>query len=267
MMVINKAIRDVTNRIPKEILNIAFMSRSSTVNINTTLEEQIKRLVITPIVLADANIVRGMTLTIPVNMCKQTGIHYNSTANYLVIEVPYELTEGKEIMSPLSLMYTFGKMNGITSYNTSGGLALAEKALDGIDTNVGGISTTNLELIGPNSILVHENISTAINGQLRISVENDNNLRNIKPRSALAFSKLVLLAVKAYIYNELVISVDKGFIYGGHDLNKISDTIDKWEDAWDEYDEYLRETWSKVSFMNDSVAFNRHIKSMINPVV
>ena len=269
MLPIQKAITDIKMRIPELVLNLAFLNKiNKTSIIRPTVDEQIENIVIRPKVLVDLNVVGGMTTTIKLDMCQQEIIPFNETSNLLVIYVPPELTGKRRIIMPLSLTYGYYS-NGLytNTLTANSGLKMVERAFDAIDSNVGGFSTTNLELIGPNTILVYENIFHAVGGYLRVKVENDENLRNLNSRYLLEFSKLCRLATQGYIHNSLIIDINRGFIYGGHELNKVQEIIEKYEDSWEQYEEYLSETWKKLSFMSDDVAYSRLIRASINPVL
>ena len=266
MLALKKAVSDVKNRIPSNILNIAFMTKVNLVPGKVdTLDSVITSVIGRNIMLLDLNIVKGASLSIPLDRCSQYVINYNGTMNHMIIEIPYNLTDNKEILSVLGLNYAPAS-NSMLNNNQL--IANAEMGMNSIDSHgVGGVSTTNVELIGPNTIMVHENLAGGIHGHIRVNIENDSNFRNINNRMANVFSKLFLLATKGYIYNELVLEIDKGLIYGGHDLSKFADIVDKYEDAWEEYDELLHTKWAKVSFINDSEANSRYIKNMISPIL
>ena len=269
MNAIQKAIQDIKFHIPNRILQLAFLSRYNGSNlIPPTIDEQIEKLVIKAKVLVDINLVGGVAITLPVDKCYQEIIPYNPTANYMIINVPYELTDGRDILSALSLTYYMYSQSQIyAAFGTNGGLKLTEKAFDSIDPNVGGFSTTNLELIGPNTILVHENLYTGIGGYLRVMVEYDENLNALNPRTFINFSKLCIYATKMFIHNELVVELNRGYIQGGYELNKIQEIIEEYKDAEEQYYDFLENVWRKISFMNDTESYSRYIKSLINPVL
>jgi hypothetical protein len=268
MRALKNVINHIKNRIPKEVLNLAFMKKVGLIGKVTNIDTQIETLVIRPTVLSDINLIKGMTYTIPLEKCKQYSIMYNETANYMVIEVPYSLTGNKEIIDALSMTYSPVVMNSMKmGFNNNPGLSMASRAMDAVDSNaVMGMATSNLQLIGPNTILVHDNIIGSIGGNLRISVENDVDFKNLRPKSVMAFRELCLHAVKGYIYNELVVELGEGYIYGGHELGKVTDIVDKFEDAWDDYDEFLRTKMRKVLFINDSEANSRYLKMAISSI-
>jgi len=269
MIPIQKAIQDIIFEIPMQILELAFLRKINQTNvIRPTVEQQIETLVIKPKVLVDASLVGGTTVTIPVDKCYQELIPYNPTGNYLVIYIPPELRDNRNIISALSLTYSVYNPTYL-GYGLYGnpGLKLVERAMDGIDTNVGGFTTSNLELIGPNTILVHESLFTNIGGYLRVKLEYQEDMRDLNPRVYPQFSRLCLLATQGYIYTDLVTELDKGLIYGGHELNKLTEIVESYSDKWDEYREFLNTVWRKIAFMNDTESYSRFIKSSINPVI
>jgi len=73
------------------------------------------------------------------------------------------------------------------------------------------------------------------------------------------FSELVIWAVKAFIYNELILELGASTLYYGHNISKMEDIINGWETAGDEYDTFRKEKYGKVSFFNDDVAMSEYI--------
>ena len=93
------------------------------------------------------------------------------------------------------------------------------------------------------------------------------NLNNISPRSWEAFAKLCVLAVKAFIYNELLIEIDQAYLQGGQELGAFKNYVDGLSDANDMYLTHLKEVWMVTAVMNDVHAHTRIIKLMVNPAV
>jgi len=266
MSAIKYAIDRVLLEIPMYVLNLAFMRKADVFKVNTNISQQIENKVLEPIVLTDINLIGGMSLSVPLNNCSITHYELNYTNINIVINVPYTITNNKRIINALSVVCN----TGIESrYNSTSGelnkLALNKYQNDGKNTE--SQVYTNLEIIGPNTILLHDNALILTNGYLNVIVENNKNLSNIQPPSYPSFSELVTLATKSYIYNELVIELDKGALYYGHDISKVGDIVSDYADAYNDYKTYLKEKWAKISFMNDNVNYSRFIKAMINPNV
>jgi len=264
MSAIQYGISRIMREIPAEVLHMAFLRKADFFSVKTSLEKQISDLVIKNVVLRDTNIVGGMTITISLEKCKLTYYEKNRTEHNLVITVPFRVTNGKKILSPLSLVDDHGGSSRFNVSNNSLINALNNKVNH--DAGIGsGFATSNLELIAPNTILVYEECDYLTNGFLKVLVENNDNLSNLSPKSYLNFGKLCVLAAKQFIYNKLTIDIDKGVLYGGHELSKITDIINSFESATEEYNTFLEEKWMKTLFINDKPAMSSFLKSMVSP--
>ena len=258
MSAIRTSIRKVMERIPRTILNIAFMSKPKAYRLETTLEQQILDLVINKTVLPDIDLTVGIVLKLDLKDCFVTEYMVNEYTRNIIIKVPYNLTNNKKIVTPLSLTIN----SRITDGMVGGSNPLLNMAAKTFNHNAGGIGGdvyTNLELISNNTILVHDDVIFTTNGILEIEVGNNKNLSNIKPKSYLKFSELVILAVKTYIYNELNIELGSSGLYYGHSLSKLEDIINGWETSGEDYDIFLKEKMSKILFMNNDVMMSEAI--------
>jgi len=250
MSAIKYAIDRITREIPHEVLHLAFLRKTDYFSVQTSLEQQITDLVLHKILLRDLNVIGGMEVTISLDKCKVTYYEKNPTNHNMVIYVPYDITNNKKIVEPLSLA---GNVTFNGNYNSS-----TNPLISGMNNIIGHRAsignkyiTSNLELIAPNTILVYEETQTLFNGYLKVILENNNNLTNISPRSYLALGKAAVLATKLFIYNAIVIDMDKGVLYNGHELGKIADVINSYESALEDYNTYIEEKMGKIMFMND----------------
>jgi hypothetical protein len=126
------------------------------------------------------------------------------------------------------------------------------------------VLSSDLEVIGENTVYVHENLPNISTLLMEVMLENDRNMNNINPRSYIPFSRLCELAVKAYIYNTLIVSLDKGYIHTGHDLGMVKQIITSYEGANLEYEEYLTNEWAKIAYMNDPLLMSGYVQSIFN---
>lgn len=94
-------------------------------------------------------------------------------------------------------------------------------------------------------------------------LENDQAINHLKPKSIAFFKQLVLLAVKAYIYNELILEIDQARLVGGHELGKYREIVESYADADEMYNEKLTEIMGVVFFLNDEEQATRHIRLML----
>lgn len=259
MNAIGYALNRIKLAIPPEILTIAFTEYNAVAKSMVSLDEHILATVIRPIVLVDCNIVGGIQTTIPLNQCD---INFLNNREFIV-SVPKNLTNGKSIITLLSLVSNV-LYNQATTFMSMSPLQSA-----GLNTmnNVGTtniVQTSRMELIADNLVLIADPTINLVNGMLRCMIENMNNLENINPRSFDAFGELCVKAVKSWIYNYMKVKLNKGYIYGGHELSTVTEIIDSYSDSFNEYREYLNTKWGKIAFINNSVAMDRYVRSMLS---
>lgn len=126
-----------------------------------------------------------------------------------------------------------------------------------------GVESTGsayVELIGPNTVLVNDiNIISGYT-TLRCTLTYDKLFNEIKPAYRRDLAALSVLAAKAYIYNHLVIDVDEGVIRAGKTLGSFKQTLDKYEDSIQMYEEMIDTTISKIAIMNDTEQYRKVMK-------
>jgi len=263
------SINRILRVIPKDILHLAFMRKVESYNIpkmrTTTLQQQIQELVLDNIVLVDINLISGMSLSIPIDKCHMYEYEHDSGSRNIVIRVPFNLTNDKRISAVYNLTTNGSNVDSKISKGDYITGQIGEQ-LAKTTRSSPGMVYTGLEIISSNTILVHDDISIISNGFLNVTVENNRNLSNFKPRSQIQFAKMVVLAAKMFIYNTLILELDKGALYHGHELNRISEIIDKYESAEEEYNTFLETKWPKISFVNDDIAMSSYIKLIAGPL-
>ena len=258
MNAITKAISEAKFRIPMEILNLTFTNNSHFTN--ESLDEMMLSAVVRPRILIDCNLVGGELIFVPLSKAE---FRYNGPDGF-VVHFPKSLTKNRSIVSAMSVsssqhMYP-SNMNDMYYNNEvmSAGVTMVQNV-----SNHTLIHSSSLEMMGDNVVYVHQQLPNANDLTMRVRIENDGELMsNINPRSYPAFSHLVVLGIKAYIYNKLVIMLDKGYLHTGHELGRVKDIIDEYQSADEEYREYLNNTWTKIAFMNDGELFDGFVSSM-----
>lgn len=94
---------------------------------------------------------------------------------------------------------------------------------------------------------------------LRCYVTNETYLNNITPRAYPKFAELCILAVKAYLYNKLIVVFGDHFLQRGQELGILKEIVSGWQDAAQQYKDYLKDEWSVVAFMMDEDAYTRFL--------
>lgn len=270
MNILKTALDRIQLSIPPEVLQQAF--KDDIQNWRTapvSLQDRIMEKVIRHRVLKDANLVGGQEVIITL---EDISPKYSDNIS-VIYEIPPQRTNGREILSILSigympLMSTFSTIaNGVGTLNPSmmTDLGSSGQRLADSTSNIPIVSNALVDLIGYNTILIRDSVRVSNAYQARCMIANENNMGNINPRSHLTFAKLCILAVKAYIYNHMIVRIDQAYLSGGQELGAFKSIVESYSDAEDQYETFLKEVWRRVAFMNDSPAYKRLITLQINP--
>jgi len=268
MDLINKAINEILFRIPREILKLAYMDRQDFRAAPISLEEQIRRKTIMARVIVDTNIVGGDTILVDLHGIEPKKL---DQWNY-IFEVPAEKVNYRTILTVLSVNYM--AYNSVANNYLPGTSASTPNHINDISSaahramdsrgNIPIVSNSECLVVGHNTIMVKNHLITARVVQARCIVTNDERLSNISIRNAPAFSKLCEYAVKSYIYNELLIALDRGYLERGQELGVIKSYIDGLSDAEENYQTFLREEWGAVNTINDRLTYEDLIRIQLS---
>ncbi len=266
MNAIKKALDELKFRVPKEILDQVFRDKSYSVRTApVSIDEQILSLVIRPRVLVDCNLVGGTEAFISLE-----GVPGDRIESFVTVyHIPKDRTQGRSIMSVLSVNYMSPSMLSMApamqGYQqcSVGPVMLAGQAMMEAMSAMPNTSSAKVQLISENTIMIRDTAPPVGYAYIRCVLANDENLSHIQMRSIPSFCKLVELACKSYVYNTYIITLDRGQLYGGHDIGKFKEIIEGYADSEEMYQEYLRTKWQKVAFMNDRESFERFTKLMI----
>lgn len=271
MNILKKMVSELKFRIPEEILKLAFKDKEHwrQLNNNVSIDQVIMNAVVRPRLMVDCDITGGTEIIVPLEGLPPLFMDTNT----IVYQIPSHLLNNRTIMSVLSVSY----MPYTSSYNISGlgstpvniqsmnDVNSAANRVGMSHSSIPVVSNANAELIDDNTVLIRDQYRITGAYQLRCRVANEKNFNNIKARSSLIFAKALEYCVKSYIYNKMIISMDSGYLAGGQEMPAIKNYIESLSDAEENYQTYLKEVVSKVSVMNDDIAYTRFIKSQISP--
>lgn len=261
---IQKALDLIKFEIPPQILRTFFVS-SNLINRhqNVNIDENILAQVIRPRVLVDCSLVGGAEININMNGLASDIVDPLTT----VYRIPKERTQGRSIMSVLSIAYVDANSlvnwgNTIPTCDVSA-LGTAAGALLSSQTPPAVAGTARVRIIGDNVIEVRDAQRMATYGSCRAIVANDENMSHLQPRSYYDFAELCLHAVKGYIYNEYIVDIDMGQLHAGQNIGRFKDEIEKYADSNENYRVFLHERFTKVQVLNDTETTNRFIKALV----
>ena len=259
---IQKAIADVKFKIPMDILMAAFVhrefgQRALPINIDTLIRDK----VVNAKVRVDCDLVGGIEVLIPLNT-----LNGEYLDPYTVIyRVPKKLTQNRSISRVISLNIGAGQMGGTTTMGLQGYTQLLDAGAGVLASQsaIPIISTAYIQLIAENTVLITDNMALPNNIHLRCYLENDQDFSQLRSTTYHKFSKLVELATKAYIYNQLTISIGQAQLHGGMELGRFREIVDGYADAAELYETYLEETWRRVAIMDDKMSRERHLRMIM----
>lgn len=264
MNVVQISVNHIKNVIPRMILEDVFANRYAQYRASPiSIEERIRKEVILGRVLPDCQMEYGLTTFVSLSGLRAEYLPGNDA----VIVIPKERTGGLSIMSALSIMYANPTgLNNTNQYGTRYDGSVITQAtgwlMDAHD-NHPMYSSSRVTLVGENTILVKGLPMIGDNMMLECILENDEALNTLKPKSIPVFKQLIVLAVKAYIYNTLILEIDTARLTGGHDLGKYREIVESYSDAEEQYNELLQEKIGVTFFLNDEEQTTRHIRFML----
>lgn len=235
----------------------------------TSINDYIKKNIITCRVLRDCNILGGQEMYIEtrratkIKQMRETSIYIYKASDWMgngLITVT-DFRSGN--MSPYG---------GCSSGGTSGPPGDAgilgdaykhaefqarrkEEAYD-----IGGSSL--VRIIGDNAISIQNTLVPPI-GVFTVIIGHNPDLTDMGRRTAIFFSKMVVAAVKADIYNTTLLSLAEGDASRGFILTSISDVVNSYSDAEEEYQDY-RLRWGARAFENDPLRHDEFVKDQIS---
>ena len=269
MNAIQHALNELKHRIPKDILKEAFEApltrndgwsrmHAPVVNIDHIIREK----VIESRVVPSLNLISGQRDYIPLDGLVR---EYQNDFTQ-VITIPKDRTRGLSItavfaiVSGSALASTTGYAN--TLPQRSNGVVEALAAMRSSRMPVPVVSDMHIRLISDNTVLLTAPLRQYGFLFLDCMLENDRMFSHIPPAAWRDFAKIVEYAVKAYIYNEVVIPIDQAQLSGGMSIGRFREIVDGYSDANDLYDEKVKD-WQVINVLADPHSFEEHIIGVV----
>ena len=273
MSAIAYALKQLRFTIPEAILKLAFNNKvRNWKSPPISLDELISVKLLRPRVLLDANLVGGETVNISLDGVPCERVDTVS----VVYTIPPARIGNREIISVIDVstipMAQYSSSAEPGYYSATPFVTSTSNTVAGIGARIADsvssmpiTNNTSVELVGPNMVLVRNQMTVTSMYRMNCVLANETNLSNISPRSWPSFAKLVELAVKSYIFNTLKISIDSAFLEGGAELGYVREYVDGLSDAEEMYQTHLREVWAPTAFCNDENAYEKFIRVQICP--
>lgn len=253
--------------IPKRVIEVGFRDTWLDRQAPLTLEAKINNWVIKDRVIRDMDLVHGEEILVDLSDLEA----YVADGYAIIYNIPPNKTNNREIISVSNVSYVpFGQVVGHRGGSNlamvpmlTNDLVTASSQLMNSVSAIPNMSTARVDLVGHNLIRISDQQRLQSSYILRCFVSNDNYLSNIPPGAFPAFAKLVILAVKAFLYNRLHIEMGDHYLQRGQELGVFGDTVRSWDSAAEEYFEYLEQTWQGVAHHLDEDNFTRFLQFQV----
>ena len=243
----------IKRTIPKQVLDMAFVRKTNSF-FTSSLDQKIEQKVLKEFFFVDLHLLHGVEVTVPASEMNVVRL----TNDAIILKLPTEISEGRSISTALS-----GTTNDLyPEYATSTEDLYAKRAVNNVSAFVFD-SVAKLDVIGPDEILVYGDTSSWEEMTFKFILNYSSDFNEVKPFNYPKLSKAVVLAAKAVVYNELIVSKGEAYLFNGSEMPIIDSIIEKYEDAYDDYIE-MQPTVKKILFMNDAVSMDRYLKLMIH---
>lgn len=256
---IQKAIAEAKFTIPLEILQRAFapathFGRATAMNLDSVIREK----VIDARVRVDCDLVGGTQMDIPLRNLQPEQVPLPAGSPYtwaLIYRIPMVMTQNRTITRVMWIANTIAPISGTYSAASWNGSALANAAMGVMQSQapIPSSSTARVDLIATNTIMVADTNQWPTDAALRCYVENDRDMSLLPPGAYRHFAKLCGHAIKAYIYNTMIVQINSAELQNGQELGKFKEIVDGYADANELYETYLEDTWREVAAYSDPI--------------
>ncbi|UQT02891.1 hypothetical protein TOTORO_00280 [Serratia phage vB_SmaS-Totoro] len=273
MSILHKVIKDIRFEIPTDVLEIAFLGRRGRERLSPgSLDWEVRNKVIDAKVRPDCDLLGALEINIPL---RQAEIINDPSGDYrTVVRIPKFLTQGRTIVEALYFNYTYnlgaqtmigGTLNNDYSMNNCGNSQLMNYASKILTSAApGGLTgSAAVTLIGENTIMITDYMGSVKQGSITCRVSHDADMNTLPPRAVPQFVQLCVYATKAWIYNNVKVKLNQGYLEGGSEMPVIQEFVDGYSDAAELYKEYFREEWTAVQMMSDNAAHGNYLRNLI----
>lgn len=270
MDLISVSIQRVKFEIPPEVLRLAFAPKQydgrqqnffRSPHSSVSIDAVIRRQIIDARVAVDVNLCSGVETIISLNNIPQERIDpWN-----LIYRIPKDRTDGRTITAVYSLSFGQGDVLGAYQPNSLNSSAMLDAAAGVLQSNLPWtqVQSAYVSLIGENTVLLSNIGQFPGMLYLRCQVTHEPNFANIPPQYYDVFSELVILAAKAYVYNNVIVSLDEGAIQAGASIGRIREVIDGFADSNQMYKEHLRDNWKLAAHFSDFQKNQRTMRYLV----
>ena len=244
---IDAALQQINFAINPRILNLAFSSNS-----NESLDSLLKSFIAEQI-LPRCNLKGGKM--VPITLRSEWAIPIHNEAGLSLFEIPYEYRDGREIIGVGEVNYRPTNVNGsvnVAAYGDSYGGPVQEltghyqnsiyPAMQMLRSKIGadmGTGAPIAEAMAGNMVKLHPSNAAFVPWTVYCRLAYDSELTNLNSGAIDNFAKLTVVGLKLFCHNRIIYNLDAGQIEFGTPLESIRETVARWGDLHDEFEELL----------------------------
>ena len=255
------ALTQIKLSIPAEILDLAFAKRESH---ETTypVEQMVLEKVIRGIVRKYANLYGGKAkqiVLLPEYLEKiklDQSDAYTYTGPFSLYRIPSCEREGQAITDVTGLTYR-GNYAGYVPHANGweGGANLLTLGAGVMDSHTFASSPPrpDVTLLSGDLVRLTPAQHSGMVWIMSCKIGYDENFTNLNPQSVTPFVDLCVAATKMYVYNKLVIAVDKAYIDAGYENSAYKLELDRYQDQADRFKELLQDFSAGMLMDTDSI--------------
>lgn len=240
--VTNYLVGFIKNNVPGEILNDVFGPKHM---MDITLDQKIIDVVINGRVLQDCNVLTGEEVNIDISASPRA-----VADNGVIFYVGFGPTQGRRISSVQSVSYCTDVYSGGPPGIVS---ALVHDQV---------MNSARAYLVGPNTVMV-EGMNFLVYTYLRCMLEIDPNFDGISVRLQLLLAQMCVYATKAFIYNNIYLSIGTAVVTYGKDMARYNDIVSSYSDSAQLYMDMLNTKWRPAYVSTDRTTHSRLLRMML----
>ncbi len=247
--------------IPSQILDLAFTTRLPH-EATYPVEQMILEKIIRGIVRKEANIYGGKAKQIvllprykeKVKLDEQD--NYTYTGPFSIYRIPPSEREGQAIVDVTGVAYRGNYAGYIPHANGyAAGVNVNTLGAGVLDSHTFASSPPrpDVTLLSGDLIRLSPSQHSTLIWVLSCRLGYDQDFTNLNQQAIDTFTDLCVAATKMYIYNKLVIAMDKAYIDAGYENNAYKTEVDRYQDQQDRYRELLKEFAGAVLLDPDTI--------------
>jgi len=238
---------EIFHSIPMEVMEIGFPQNP--LGPPTALSERVYTAVIVNRIALRCNLNGGKIkdITLHGNWWERTNnsVHTNisNLGNYAVYRIPPEERDNLPIIgvNHISPPAFYGNVGYYGGPHSESGVTVPGNmdAMLSSHTGHNRVITPMAEVLSGDLIRLDPPMHSHQDWRLSVKIAYDEGFNNLNASAVEAFGRMAVAATKAYIYNTLVISIDRGYIMGGAEIGTIKDIVSEYREENARYEELV----------------------------